>query len=259
MDGVRRGLQRRRLASSGPRRSSAPGRSPTTSRSAALAAGEGQGPLRRRRRRRGRGREPRARQGRAEAVDGRLGAAAGRDRPSGRRWRTAPRSSTTTSAPTMSSVVGLREGRLAGSRPAPTQALLRGPRPREGHRRVLPRAADPERHGAAERPGRSRTSPRASSRSTRPRQIPHFMRTFLRPSSCGIPEAKMRVIAPDVGGGFGSKLEHYAEEAVAVALARELGRARQVDGGALRGLPRHHPRPRPVPATWSWRRRATGT
>jgi carbon-monoxide dehydrogenase large subunit len=54
-------------------------------------------------------------------------------------------------------------------------------------------------------------------------QIPHFIRTFLT-IELGIPEAKMRVIAPDVGGGFGSKLEHYGEEAVAVAVARQLGR-----------------------------------
>jgi len=54
-------------------------------------------------------------------------------------------------------------------------------------------------------------------------QIPHFIRTFLT-IELGIPEAKMRVIAPDVGGGFGSKLEHYGEEAVAVAVARMLGR-----------------------------------
>ena len=33
---------------------------------------------------------------------------------------------------------------------------------------------------------------------------------------CGIPEAKLRVIAPDVGGGFGSKLNVYAEEAIAL-------------------------------------------
>ena len=40
----------------------------------------------------------------------------------------------------------------------------------------------------------------------------------------GIPEAKLRVIAPDVGGGFGSKLNVYAEEALALALARRIGR-----------------------------------
>ena len=41
----------------------------------------------------------------------------------------------------------------------------------------------------------------------------------------GIPETKLRVIAPDVGGGFGSKLNVYAEEALALAVARRLGRA----------------------------------
>ena len=38
-----------------------------------------------------------------------------------------------------------------------------------------------------------------------------------------IPETKIRVIAPEVGGGFGSKLEVYAEEFITVALARKLG------------------------------------
>ena len=54
-------------------------------------------------------------------------------------------------------------------------------------------------------------------------QIPHILRLALQ-LVLGIPEAKIRVIAPDVGGGFGSKLNVYAEEALAVALARRLGR-----------------------------------
>ena len=41
---------------------------------------------------------------------------------------------------------------------------------------------------------------------------------------CGIPEQKLRVVAPDVGGGFGGKLNVYAEEAIALAVARRLGR-----------------------------------
>jgi carbon-monoxide dehydrogenase large subunit len=40
----------------------------------------------------------------------------------------------------------------------------------------------------------------------------------------GVPEAKLRVVAPAVGGGFGSKLNVYAEEALALVLARRLGR-----------------------------------
>jgi carbon-monoxide dehydrogenase large subunit len=55
-------------------------------------------------------------------------------------------------------------------------------------------------------------------------QIPHIARVTLS-SVVGIPEAKLRVIAPDVGGGFGSKLDVYAEEALALAVARRLGRA----------------------------------
>jgi carbon-monoxide dehydrogenase large subunit len=54
-------------------------------------------------------------------------------------------------------------------------------------------------------------------------QVPHVLRFALQ-LVLGIPESKLRVIAPDVGGGFGSKLNVYAEEALAVALARRLGR-----------------------------------
>jgi carbon-monoxide dehydrogenase large subunit len=54
-------------------------------------------------------------------------------------------------------------------------------------------------------------------------QIPHIARVTLS-GTTGIPEAKLRVVAPDVGGGFGSKLNIYAEEALALALARRLKR-----------------------------------
>ncbi|NBM20524.1 xanthine dehydrogenase family protein molybdopterin-binding subunit [Streptomyces sp. GC420] len=54
-------------------------------------------------------------------------------------------------------------------------------------------------------------------------QIPHILRIMLAVVT-GIPEQKLRVIAPDVGGGFGSKLQVYGEEAVALAVARRLGR-----------------------------------
>src|SRR4029077_3409869 len=45
-----------------------------------------------------------------------------------------------------------------------------------------------------------------------------------------IPESKIRVIAPDVGGGFGSKLNVYAEEALAVVLWKRLRRPGEVTG-----------------------------
>jgi carbon-monoxide dehydrogenase large subunit len=54
-------------------------------------------------------------------------------------------------------------------------------------------------------------------------QIPHILRTALVISN-GIPEAKLRVVAPDVGGGFGSKLEVYPEDAICLAVAQKLGR-----------------------------------
>ena len=54
-------------------------------------------------------------------------------------------------------------------------------------------------------------------------QIPHILRLMLALTN-NIPEHKIRVIAPDVGGGFGSKLNVYAEEVLLVALAKRLGR-----------------------------------
>jgi carbon-monoxide dehydrogenase large subunit len=53
-------------------------------------------------------------------------------------------------------------------------------------------------------------------------QIPHIVKTLMA-LVMGIHEGKIRVIAPDVGGGFGSKLNFYAEEAIAVAVAKRLG------------------------------------
>ncbi|NKZ05834.1 xanthine dehydrogenase family protein molybdopterin-binding subunit [Actinomadura latina] len=54
-------------------------------------------------------------------------------------------------------------------------------------------------------------------------QIPHILRLMLA-TVTGIPEHRIRVVAPDVGGGFGSKLQVYGEEVLALLLARRLGR-----------------------------------
>jgi aerobic carbon-monoxide dehydrogenase large subunit len=54
-------------------------------------------------------------------------------------------------------------------------------------------------------------------------QIPHILRLMLALVT-GIPEQNIRVIAPDVGGGFGSKLQVTAEEVLAVLVTRKLGR-----------------------------------
>jgi carbon-monoxide dehydrogenase large subunit len=54
-------------------------------------------------------------------------------------------------------------------------------------------------------------------------QAPHLIRTGLS-RMLELPETKVRVIAPDVGGAFGGKAGLYSEEVVASALSRELGR-----------------------------------
>jgi aerobic carbon-monoxide dehydrogenase large subunit len=54
-------------------------------------------------------------------------------------------------------------------------------------------------------------------------QIPHVLRVMLALVT-GVPEQNIRVIAPDVGGGFGSKLQVTAEEVLAFLVARKLGR-----------------------------------
>jgi carbon-monoxide dehydrogenase large subunit len=55
-------------------------------------------------------------------------------------------------------------------------------------------------------------------------QNPHLIRLLLGAFVLGIPEHKLRVVAPDVGGGFGSKIFHYAEEVLVTFAARQLGR-----------------------------------
>ncbi len=45
-------------------------------------------------------------------------------------------------------------------------------------------------------------------------QNPHVIRLLMGAFVLQIPESKLRVVAPDVGGGFGSKIYHYAEEAI---------------------------------------------
>ena len=54
-------------------------------------------------------------------------------------------------------------------------------------------------------------------------QIPHLVR-LLMALVTGHPEHQIRVISPDVGGGFGCKLYLYAEEVIAFAIAKALGR-----------------------------------
>ncbi len=55
-------------------------------------------------------------------------------------------------------------------------------------------------------------------------QNPHVSRLLICAFVLGIPENKLTVIAPDVGGGFGSKIYHYGEEALVLAAAKRIGR-----------------------------------
>ena len=54
-------------------------------------------------------------------------------------------------------------------------------------------------------------------------QNPHIAR-FLTSVVTGVPEHKIRVIAPEVGGGFGSKIPYYADEAITSFCSMRLGR-----------------------------------
>jgi aerobic carbon-monoxide dehydrogenase large subunit len=54
-------------------------------------------------------------------------------------------------------------------------------------------------------------------------QTPHHVRRFLA-EELGLSESDLRVIAPDVGGGFGYKGKHYPEETIVAWAARRLGR-----------------------------------
>ncbi len=55
-------------------------------------------------------------------------------------------------------------------------------------------------------------------------QNPHLTRLLLCAFVLGIPEHRVRVVAPDVGGGFGSKIFHYAEEALMIWVSERIKR-----------------------------------
>lgn len=83
--------------------------------------------------------------------------------------------------------------------------------------RLIPNAIEPRAVVAAPTPASGELTLYSAT------QVPHVLRLFLAMST-GLPEHKVRVVAPDVGGGFGSKLNVYAEEFLAAAVAQRLGR-----------------------------------
>ena len=84
------------------------------------------------------------------------------------------------------------------------------------HQRLIPMAIEPRGCVASWHAGEQALTLWTST------QIPHLVRTLL-PGMLGVPENKIRIVAPEVGGGFGSKLNLYAEEALCSHLAIRLG------------------------------------
>jgi carbon-monoxide dehydrogenase large subunit len=73
-------------------------------------------------------------------------------------------------------------------------------------------------------------------------QVPHWVRLCLT-LAMGIPESNIRVIAPDVGGGFGSKIHIYPEEYLAAAASKLSGQAvKWVEGRSENLTATHHGR-----------------
>ena len=82
-------------------------------------------------------------------------------------------------------------------------------------------AADSDGDGDARRGGRLSRARRLTLWSST--QIPHLLRTLVA-QMLGLPENRMRVITPEVGGGFGSKLNVYAEEALMGFVSMKIGK-----------------------------------
>ena len=55
-------------------------------------------------------------------------------------------------------------------------------------------------------------------------QNPHVIRLLMCAFVLGLPEHKVRVVSPDVGGGFGSKIFHYVEEALVTWCSKKVNR-----------------------------------
>ena len=55
-------------------------------------------------------------------------------------------------------------------------------------------------------------------------QNPHVIKLLMGAFTLHVPDHKIRVVAPDVGGGFGSKIYHYAEELLVTWAAKKVGR-----------------------------------
>ncbi len=214
---------------------------PADEGAAAPGARAGQGALRRRPRRGGHRRDLRAGEGRRGAGRGRLrGAARGRRRRRCAQDRARPRC--TTSRRTTPATSGGSATRRRSTR--------RSPRPR-----TSPRSSSSTTGSSPTRSSRARR-PRATARADDSytlyvaSQNPHVERLLMTAFVLGLPEHKVRVIAPDVGGGFGSKIYLYAEDVVVTWALEADQPADQVDRRALRVVPC---RTRTAATTSPWR------
>jgi carbon-monoxide dehydrogenase large subunit len=84
--------------------------------------------------------------------------------------------------------------------------------------RLVPNALEPRAANASYDPAGDSTTLYVAN------QNPHVERLLMCAFVLGIPEHKLRVIAPDVGGGFGSKIFLYGEETALVQASRLIGR-----------------------------------
>ena len=82
------------------------------------------------------------------------------------------------------------------------------------HQRLIPMAMEPRAVAAVPQPFGGDITLYSST------QVPHILKVMTA-LTLGIPEHQMRVVAPAVGGGFGAKLNVYAEELLCTALARK--------------------------------------
>jgi carbon-monoxide dehydrogenase large subunit len=86
------------------------------------------------------------------------------------------------------------------------------------NQRLIPNAIEPRASVAEYNPGAEEYTLYTTS------QNPHVHRLLLAAFVLGIPEHKLRVVSPDVGGGFGSKIFQYPEEVIVLWAAKKLGR-----------------------------------
>jgi carbon-monoxide dehydrogenase large subunit len=85
------------------------------------------------------------------------------------------------------------------------------------NQRLIPMAMEPRGVVADYKPGENQLTLWSST------QIPHLLRTQIA-AMLNFHESALRVVTPEVGGGFGSKLNVYAEEALVAHLAMRLGK-----------------------------------